>query len=102
MTNEHLMLKILRQLLKVQNDQLTVLMKLELVSASPLPPEREEEVWLHTEDLMSIYKKSRKTIFNWRKNGRLNYIVKGGTCYYLKSDVYARIDKAWNTEGNPV
>lgn len=71
-------------------DQLSTLLK--LVPIDP-PAEEEEEIWLHTEDVMSIFKKTRKTIYNWRKAGDLRFKVNGGTCYYLKSDVYARIKK---------
>lgn len=90
MLTHNSVLKILRQLLKVQMDQLSILLK--LVPVDQQLPSVEEE-WLHTEDVMGIFKKTRKTIYNWRKAGHLKHKVNGGTCYYLKSDVYARMEK---------
>lgn len=83
------MLHLLRQLLKIQTDQLATLLK--LVPAQ-LPVE-EEEVWLHTEEVMEIFRKSRKTIYNWRKTGQLRFRQNGGTCYYLKADIYSLLKK---------
>ena len=49
---------------------------------------KEEETWLHTEDVMKIFKKSEKTIYNWRQSKNFRCKMMGGTMYYLKSDVY--------------
>lgn len=83
------LLHVLRQLLKIQTDQLTILLK--LVPAEL--PTKEEEVWLHTEEVMKIFKKSERTIYSWRKGGDLRFKMKGRTCYYLKSDVYGKMKK---------
>lgn len=83
------LLHTLRELLKIQTEQLSVLLK--LVPAEL--PVKEEEVWLHTDEVMKVFKKSERTIYNWRKGGDLRYKVKGRTCYYLKSDVYEKVRK---------
>ncbi|MBC8986189.1 helix-turn-helix domain-containing protein [Pedobacter sp. N36a] len=90
MKEELMILKILRQLLKVQTDQLLALLKM---LPADLPVKEEEEIWLHTNEVMLIFQKTRKTIYNWRKSGHLRYRVNGGTCYYLKKDVYAIMKK---------
>ncbi|WP_316819810.1 helix-turn-helix domain-containing protein [Pedobacter gandavensis] len=87
MKQDYLMLKLLRQLLKVQTDQLAALLKLEPPQLLP-EQKKEEEVWLHTQDVMRIFSKSERTIYNWRKAGMLRYRVIGGTTFYLQSDVY--------------
>ncbi|WP_222535534.1 helix-turn-helix domain-containing protein [Pedobacter polysacchareus] len=90
MKEELLILKILRQLLKVQTDQLIALLKMMPVD---LPVKEEEDIWLHTNEVMQIFQKTRKTIYNWRKSGHLRFRVNGGTCYYLKKDVYSILGK---------
>lgn len=42
---------------------------------------------LDTNDLMRIFKKSDKTIYDWRKRGFLPFIKIGPTYYYWKSEV---------------
>lgn len=83
------MLHILRQLLKIQTEQLTILLKLVPVVETT----KEEEVWLHTDEVMKVFKKSERTIYNWRKAGDLRFKLRGRTCQYLKSDVYDRVKK---------
>lgn len=56
-------------------------------------PVSQEEVWLHTEDVMKLFKKSERTIYNWRKSGVLRCEVIGGTAYYLRSDIYRILNK---------
>ncbi|MBB2149918.1 helix-turn-helix transcriptional regulator [Pedobacter gandavensis] len=90
------LLHTLRQLLKIQMDQLAILSK--LVPAEL--PVKEEEVWLHTEEVMEIFKKSRKTIYNWRKTGQLRFKINGGTCYYLKADIYSSVEECDRVGGN--
>lgn len=92
MTNDHLMLRILRQLLKVQTDQLAVLLKLEPPPTSPVM-NKEEEVWLDTQDVMRIFKKTERTIYTWRRAGWLRFRMHGRTCFYLQSDVYELLNK---------
>lgn len=53
-----------------------------------IPVLLQDQEWLHTEDVMKIFKKSEKTIYNWRQSRALRHKIIGGTAYYLKSDVY--------------
>ncbi|WP_316746920.1 helix-turn-helix domain-containing protein [Pedobacter gandavensis] len=83
------LLHLIRELLKVQEKQLDVLLKLEPAAL----PVVEEEVWLSTHDVMKIFKRSERTLYSWRKGGDLRFKIKGRTCYYLKSDVFNRVNK---------
>jgi len=56
-------------------------------------PKKIEDEWLHTEDVMRIFKKSERTIYTWRKEKRIKYTNIRGTIYYLKSDIYAYLNK---------
>ncbi|MCX2453389.1 helix-turn-helix domain-containing protein [Pedobacter sp. PLR] len=93
----NLILLVLRQLLKIHTDQLDALLKLIPVEV----PIKEEAYWLHTEEVMEVFKKSRKTIYNWRTTGQLRFKQIGGTCYYLKADIYSLLKKVDHTGGNP-
>ncbi|WP_316839128.1 helix-turn-helix domain-containing protein [Pedobacter gandavensis] len=49
----------------------------------PEPPDK----WLLTEDLMGIFKKTARTIYTWRVQGRIPYTVIGSTVYFNQKDV---------------
>lgn len=51
-----------------------------------------EEEWLDTLDVMAIFKKSRRSIYNYCKDKQLKYKKIGGANYYLKSDVYRALN----------
>jgi len=59
-------------------------------SLKPIPA---DEVWLHTEDVMKLFKKTEKTLYNWRQKGLLRYKIIGRTVYYLRSDIYQILNK---------
>ncbi|NQX39070.1 Helix-turn-helix domain-containing protein [Pedobacter steynii] len=82
-------LQILRQILNLQTENTSTLMQI-INSLKPIPV---DEVWLHTEDVMKLFKKSEKTLYNWRQKGLLRYKIIGRTVYYLRSDIYQILSK---------
>lgn len=82
-------LQVLRQILSLQIENTDKLLQT-INSQKPIP---QEEVWLHTEDVMKLFKKSERTIYSWRKSGILRYKIIGGTAYYLSSDIYQIMGK---------
>lgn len=82
-------LHVLREILTVQTENTNKLLQI-INSQKSIPL---EEVWLHTEDVMKLFKKSERTIYNWRKSGALRYRIIGGTAYYLRSDIYRILNK---------
>ncbi|SHE46471.1 helix-turn-helix domain-containing protein [Pedobacter caeni] len=82
-------LHVLRQILSLQTENTNRL----LDQINSYKPIHAEEVWLHTEDVMHLFKKSEKTIYNWRRKGQLRYKIIGGTAYYLRSDIFQILNK---------
>lgn len=83
-----LILQSLRRLLSLQAENTNMILQ----RINSYDSVRDGEEWLHTEDVMVIFKKSERTIYNWRKSGALKYRMQGGTAYYLKSDIYRILD----------
>lgn len=79
-----LVIHALRQVVRGQKELTNVI--LQMINGNHLVKEGDE--WLHTEDVMLIFKKCPKTIYNWRRTGAIRCEVRGGTPYYLKSDIY--------------
>lgn len=82
-------INLLKQVISLQAENNNILIK--TIEKHTPPPQ--EEVWLHTEDVMLLFKKSKRTIFNWRDRGVLQSKVVGGTVFYLKSDIYKIMHK---------
>ena len=81
--------KVLRQIFSLQKENTVTLTQI-IDTLRPVPT---DEVWLHTEDVMKLFKKTEKTLYNWRRNGQLRHKIIGRTVYYLKSDVYRILNK---------
>lgn len=84
-----LILHILRQILSLQTENTNKI----LHTINSQKPIHEDEVWLHTEDVMKLLKKSERTIYNWRQSGELRHKIVGRTTYYLRSDIYRMLGK---------
>lgn len=82
-------ISLLQQMINLQAENNNILIKsIEKQKTTP-----EEDVWLHTEDVMQLFKKCKRTIFNWRDRGVLESKIVGGTVFYLRSDVYKILNK---------
>lgn len=53
--------------------------------SEPLP--EPEQVWLLVEDVEKIFKKSARTIYSWRKQGKISCTIIGKTAYFNKKEV---------------
>lgn len=51
------------------------------------PESDKQEKWLLTEDLEDIFKKSKRTIYTWRRDGKISFTQIGRTVYFNKKDV---------------
>ena len=81
--------KALRQIFSLQKENTDTLIQI-INSLKPIPA---DEIWLHTEDVMKLFKKTEKTLYNWRRKGLLRYKIIGRTVYYLRSDIYQILSK---------
>jgi hypothetical protein len=82
-------LQILRQILNLQTENTNKILQ----TINSQRPPHAEEVWLHTEDVMKLLKKSERTVYNWRRSGELRHKMVGRTTYYLRSDIYRMLGK---------
>lgn len=82
-------INLLKQMINLQAENNNILIK----TIEKQTPSPQEDVWLHTEDVMRLFKKSKRTIFNWRERGVLEYKIVGGTVFYLRSDIYKILHK---------
>jgi len=55
-----------------------------------LPAEPDE--WLLEHEVMEIFRASKRTMYNWRKNNAVRSEKFGRYVYYLKSEVYKKRD----------
>lgn len=84
-----LIINLLKQMINLLAENNNILIK--TIEKQTILPQ--EDVWLHTEDIMRLFKKSKRTVFNWRQSGVLQYKIVGGTVFYLRSDIYKILNK---------
>jgi predicted DNA-binding transcriptional regulator AlpA len=67
----------------------------QLCKLADVPLPMPEDEWLHTQEVMDMFGKSKKTIYNWRIDKSIKSREFGGRFLYLKSDllrIYKRLD----------
>jgi len=75
-----LLTEILNKLISL-NNSFEEALQLQQVNVTP-------EEWLHEDVVMKIFGNTRKTMYNWRKQHKLQSRKFGRYHYYLKSEVY--------------